>query len=89
MTAETANLNRQLKAFLTARVYESKDLVEHRAQAVKKIEWLFSYLLAHPERISPGFRENLETESVERVVCDYIAGMTDGYFLKTYEALQS
>lgn len=89
MTEETAALNRQLKAFLTAKVYESNHLIEHRAQAVEKVEWLFNFLLTHPDRISAGFRENLETEAVERVVCDYVAGMTDAYFLKTYETFRS
>jgi dGTPase len=89
MTGQTAALNRQLKAFLARHVYESKDLVEHRARAVEKIEWLFGFLLAHPEQISAGFRENLQTEPVERVVCDYIAGMTDAYFVKVYETLSS
>jgi dGTPase len=88
MTEETAALNRQLKAFLAGHVYESADLIEHRARAVEKIAWLFQFLAAHPDQISAGFRENLETEPVERVVCDYIAGMTDGYFVKTYEALR-
>jgi dGTPase len=88
MTPESAAINRQLKAFLTGRVYESRELVEQRARAVEKIEWLFNFLLAHPEQISSGFRENLEAEARERVVCDYIAGMTDAYFLKTYEGLR-
>ena len=61
MTQETAALNRQLKAFLTTKVYESDHLIEHRVQAVAKIEWLFNFLLTDPERISAGFRENLET----------------------------
>lgn len=87
MTAETSELNSQLKSFLMASVYESNELVEHRRHGVEKVGWLFRFLLDHPEEISLGFRENLEGEPVERVVCDYIAGMTDGYFLKTYDAL--
>jgi dGTPase len=87
MTQDTAGLNRRLKAFLNGRVYESAALVEHRNSAAGKIEWLFRYLLEHPEQISSGFRENLETDPLPRVVCDYIAGMTDAYFLKTYESL--
>jgi dGTPase len=61
-------------------------LVEHRKAAAEKVEWLFLFLLDNPAQISEGFRENLETEPVWRVVCDYIAGMTDGFFMRTYEA---
>lgn len=88
MTPATVAINRQLKAFLTARVYESPSLVKQRARAVKKVDWLFNFFLNQPEQISPGFRENLEGEPVERVVCDYVAGMTDAYFLRTYESLR-
>jgi dGTPase len=88
MTPEASAINRQLKTFLTERVYESPSLVEQRSHAVQKVDWLFNFFLTHPEQISAGFRENLEAEPVERVVCDYIAGMTDAYFLRTYETLR-
>jgi dGTPase len=87
MTAETARLNRQLKDLLSERVYYSRPLVDERERASGKISELFSFLVAQPEHISTGFREQLENTCVERVVCDYIAGMTDAFFLKTYETL--
>jgi dGTPase len=87
MTEQTAALNRQLKALLSERVYYSKALVDERERASSKISELFAFLVDHPESISPGFREQLENTCVERVVCDYIAGMTDAFFLKTYETL--
>jgi dGTPase len=86
LTAETANLNRQIRSLLVSRVYESAPLVEHRRAAAKKVEWLFNFFLANPEQISDGFKGNLETDPLERVICDYIAGMTDSYFMKTYES---
>jgi dGTPase len=87
MTPETAELNRQLKALLFKSVYQSAQVNEERTAAAAKIAYLFEYLCEHPEHISASFREQLEDEPIHRVVCDYIAGMTDGFFLKTYEAL--
>lgn len=87
MTPEAADLNRRLKELLTERVYQSSPLIEERKLVAGKISVLFNFLLEHPDAISEGFREQLEGEPVERVVCDYIAGMTDGFFLKTYAAL--
>jgi dGTPase len=89
MTPETALLNRQLKAVLSRYVYQSEELIEHRTLAAEKIASLFDLLLEHPEHISPGFRERLEADPIARVVCDYIAGMTDAYFVKIYEALNT
>jgi dGTPase len=87
LTETSAALNQQLKRLLTRRVYQSPDLVEERRSAAAKINLLFDSLMLHPEHISPGFRETLDDEPLHRVVCDYIAGMTDAFFLRTYEAL--
>jgi dGTP triphosphohydrolase len=43
-------------------------------------------LLDHPEALPQEYREFSVGESPERVVCDYIAGMTDGFFHRTYAA---
>lgn len=86
-TPEGADLNRQLKALLTERVYQSAPLVEERRQVAAKLAVLFDFLMEHPDCISEGFREQLEGEPAERLVCDYIAGMTDAFFLKTYATL--
>ena len=47
------------------------------------MEALFDLLLAHPEHMPADYREQSAAESLHRRVCDYIAGMTDGFFLKT------
>jgi dGTPase len=85
LTAEADALNRQLKQLLTTRVYGAEALVEHRVSAAAKVSWLFQYFMEHPHHVSAGFRDSLEKEPLARVVCDYIAGMTDAFFLKTYE----
>ncbi len=40
---------------------------------------MFEYLIAHPEALPSGYRGRTGKESLARVVCDYIAGMTDHY----------
>lgn len=89
LTPSAAELNRQLKALLTECVYHSPDLVEERKSATRKISHLFELLMRHPEHISAGFRESLDHTPLHRVVCDYIAGMTDAFFLRTYESFAS
>ena len=61
--------------------------MEDRGAYVVKLGDLFDYLIEHPDRMSPGYREHLETNPVHRVVCDYIAGMTDTYFERIYKEL--
>ncbi len=40
---------------------------------------VFDYLVAYHEALPRSYRERCETEEPVRVVCDYIAGMTDHY----------
>jgi dGTPase len=87
LTPEAAELNRQLKATLVSHVYADAQLMENRAAAVIKLGDLFDYFMEHPERLSPGYRERLGTTPAYRVVCDYIAGMTDAYFTRNYKEL--
>jgi dGTPase len=87
LTPEAAEINRQLKSLLVAKVYSYGQLVEDRSSAVHKMGELFAFLIDHPECVSPGYRENLQETPVHRVICDYIAGMTDGYLLRVYHEL--
>ena len=86
-TLEAKNVNGQLRAFLVNHLYAHPDLVRDREIAVRKLGELFQFLLAHPDRVSAGYRERLKEESLERIVCDYIAGMTDTHFYKIYREL--
>jgi dGTPase len=81
-TEETAAVTSQLKHFLNRCVYQSPGLVEERKAAASRVGELFDLLVRNPERLPPDDREELERRPAHRVVCDYIAGMTDAYFLK-------
>ncbi len=87
LTPEAAEINRQLKGLLVSHVYSYAKLVEDRSSAVDKLRQLFEYFLQNPGRVAPTYRERLEEEPVHVVICDYIAGMTDTYLLRTYREL--
>ncbi len=85
MTAEAADLNRQLRTLLVHRVYSHSQLTGDRNAAVSKMGELFAFLIEHPEHISPGYREHLSSTPVARIVCDYIAGMTDAFLTRFHQ----
>ena len=87
LTPEAAEINRQIHSVLVDLVYSYAQLVQERSAAVERMAELFSYLLEHPERVSPGYQERLHESPVHRVVCDYIAGMTDSYLTRTHKEL--
>ena len=51
---------------------------------MERLGRLFDYLMAHPEQV-PG--NDSGAVSTHRSVCDYIASMTDRYFLQVYDSL--
>jgi len=86
-TPETETANRDLKRFLHRRVYSSLELCEERTRAAAMIAELFDFLVEHPERLPPSHAELVLAQPAYRVVCDYIAGMTDGFFERTYHQM--
>jgi dGTPase len=82
---EAAAAGRSLKAFLHARVYHSDDLKLERTRSREAIAALFQFFLDRPEHLPPGYLDS--GEPLHRAVCDYIAGMTDGFFDRTFRHL--
>jgi dGTPase len=39
----------------------------------------------HPETLPHNYREKAKEDSLPRVICDYIAGMTDNFIFEQYE----
>ena len=76
---EVEEERRQAKSFLYEALYNSKPLDPEKRQAEKVVTEVFDYLVAHPEALPRSYRDRCESEKVVRVVCDYIAGMTDHY----------
>ena len=48
---------------------------------------LFQLFLDHPERMPEPYSQAALAEAPHRVVCDYIAGMTDSFFRRTYSSM--
>jgi dGTPase len=79
--------NRRLKQFLHHEVYFSEPMVEERRRSAQRIAELFEYYVDHPQSLPEGFAASLASTPVHRVVCDYIAGMTDGFFERRYQLI--
>ena len=82
-TPEAATAAAQLKRYLRSEVYESDQLVAGRNRSTEQIRALFEYYLAHPESMPANYLEESVGEPLHRQVCDYIAGMTDGFVERT------
>jgi len=79
--------NRELKQFLMQQLYNHPAIVEDRARSVEALSQLFTYYLDHPEAMPRYYAELVQQQPRYRVVCDYIAGMTDGFLLRQHHEL--
>jgi dGTPase len=85
-----AGPQRALRAFLHARMYKHYRVNRMRSKAKRVLADLFEVFLREPQTLPPPWGR-LAEESDEmhraRLVCDYIAGMTDGFALEEHRRL--
>lgn len=87
LTPEAGETSRKLKGFLSRRVYRSAAIERDSMDAAAKVAALFDYYLRLPEKMPRFYRVRIETEPLHRVVCDYVAGMTDTFLLRRHAEL--
>jgi dGTPase len=84
LTPEAQAISAALKHFLRSRVYFTPDLMAERTRSAAMVAELFEWFLADLARLPETYREVTGDEPPHRLICDHIAGMTDGYFQRTY-----
>ncbi|MGH9433626.1 MAG: deoxyguanosinetriphosphate triphosphohydrolase [Terriglobia bacterium] len=84
LSAKAAAENRQIKMFLHRNLYAHTDVSAERKSIVRYIEKLFTYFVQHPRSLPPSYFTKIRHDPVHRIVCDYIAGMTDNYLQDQY-----
>lgn len=77
----------ELKRFLKEFLYQHIDVRTKSENGKQIIEKLFHYYLKNDKKIPESFRSRLEKDGKHRVVCDYIAGMTDRFAENTVAML--
>ena len=87
MRPEVARAMNELREFMFERVYRNPVAKSEESKARDILKRLFEYYLAHPEQVPADFLPQLDFEGMERVVCDYIAGMTDKYAIYKYQEI--
>ncbi len=78
---------RELKDFLFQNMYRHHRLVRMQVKAERFVSQLFQAYVAEPMMLPEKTQKRMATLSTERVVCDYIAGMTDRFAIEEWEKL--
>ncbi len=84
---EMAARNRQLKKFLYENMYRHYRVVRMQVKAEKIVGDLFEAYTHEPAQLPAEVQARIEADGVYRVVCDYIAGMTDRFALDEHAKL--
>lgn len=74
--------NADLKKFLFSRVYSNSTISEERERSVRALDALFDFFLDNPDRMPLNYARMAEREARHRIVCAYLAGMTDHFLLR-------
>lgn len=83
---------RRLRAFLYERMYKHYKVNRMRSQAKRILKELFALFMNEPDTLPDLWRRDAEQATDQRrarLVCDYLAGMTDNYAIELHRRLFS
>jgi dGTPase len=86
MSDEISDAVDRLRDFLFERVYESETIKRELTKARGILKALYEYYLANLDEVFKDVPPEKKLDK-HRMVCDFIAGMTDQFALMTYERL--
>ncbi len=87
-SVEMQEKNKQLRQYLFKNFYFHPEVYRMNKKGQKMIQYLFDTFLADPNLLPIRYQEKIKmTESKQRVICDYIAGMTDGFAMREHQSL--
>ena len=86
-SAERRKLNLELRRYLYKNLYFNPLVNEPHIRAKQLLRDLFHFYLQHPKEIGEQARRRVRKIGLHRVVCDYIAGMTDRYAIQEHRRL--
>jgi dGTPase len=84
---EMKQWKKELKVYLHRNLYQHYRVVRMTDKGQRFIKQLFGVYAEKPDLLAPNVRQRIGKDSLERVVCDYIAGMTDRFALDEYKRL--
>jgi dGTPase len=75
---------KQLKEFLYENVYYSPAQQRDKQQAELVIQEMFAFFMKFPRELPASYQKKTRSEPLHRIVCDYVAGMTDSYIFEQH-----
>ena len=70
--------------FMYDAVYRNPTAKREESKVKGILAGIFDYYTAHPDALPDEYAEIAHADGLARAVCDYVAGMTDGYAMEVY-----
>ncbi len=86
-SAELTALKREMQSFLHENLYRHYRTLKMSEKAKRFIAQIFGEYMRDPRQLPPSFQDRIPDHGQARVICDYIAGMTDRYCQDEYKRL--
>jgi len=87
MTKDIKAAHDELRSFMFSYVYTNPTAKAEEKKAKNLVEQLYAYYKKYPEKMPDEYKRISAKFDVDRAVCDYISGMTDGYAIDLYTDL--
>ena len=86
-SVEMKSLKGGLEAFLHEQVYRHYRVMRMAYKGQRMLKAMFEEFFARPRQLPPRYRQRASQAGLQRTVCDYLAGMTDGYAQEEHQRL--
>ncbi|MBO5352264.1 MAG: deoxyguanosinetriphosphate triphosphohydrolase [Lachnospiraceae bacterium] len=89
MSPEVEKAFSGLRSYMFESVYTNPLAKGQEAKAGQMVQELYLYYMSHPDLLPEEYRRMIQekNEKTERVVCDYVAGMTDRYAVTKFKQI--
>lgn len=84
MSPEMQQAMNELREYMFKHVYIGSKAKKEEIKAQNIVRELYKYLKESPELLPKEAKRLMPVDGLERIVCDYIAGMTDRYAVKKF-----
>ncbi len=76
-----------VRSFLQINMYQNDEVLSYLNYAEDVIIGLFYFYKENLNKLHVGFDNDYSTRDIDRVICDFISGMTDNYAIEKYKEL--
>ncbi len=87
MSEEIAEVFSAFHDYMHAALYQNPVAKREESKVNGVLHGIYEYYVNHSGKLPEDYRGVAETEGIDRAVCDYVSGMTDGYAMDIYGGL--